>query len=204
MIRPVFGPSGAPSVINTDAGNGAFGLGLAFGSGDTFWGKSLGVANDLRHMALDLNNFTATTLRVVTGYPNMTAIGVNAANNLLAGVSVETPDNLRLFEIGDTLVHVDTEFFPTDNPNVNATGAVSFGPGRVYALDSNNGIIALALASRLNLTRNGNQLVLTWSGSSVLQSSADVTGPYEDVPNATPGYTVDLTSGTQMFYRLKD
>ena len=35
--------------------------------------------------------------------------------------------------------------FPEDNPNLNNTGAVAFGENTLYALDTNNGLIAFSI-----------------------------------------------------------
>jgi hypothetical protein len=75
------------------------------------------------------------------------AIGVNTNLNYLAGVAVETPDNLKLYDLSTngTPTLFETNAFPTDNDNANLTGSVDFDGDRVFALDSNNGIIALQI-----------------------------------------------------------
>jgi hypothetical protein len=55
----------------------------------------------------------------------------------------------------------------------------------------------------LTATRQGNQLILSWSDArAVLQSAPAVTGPYTDVPGASSPYTVPLT-GSQQYFRLR-
>lgn len=49
--------------------------------------------------------------------------------------------------------------------------------------------------------RQGSQIVLTWSNL-VLQSSDQISGPWEDVPGATSPFTVP-TTGSRKFYRLR-
>jgi len=85
------------------------------------------------------------------------------------------------------------------SPSFNYT---PFGPNRVYALDSNNGIIAMQLHSRLGVTQNGEQLRLTWSGGT-LESSATVDGTYSEVSGATSPHDVDTSSG-QQFFRVRE
>jgi len=54
----------------------------------------------------------------------------------------------------------------------------------------------------LTITRlAGNQVQLSWLAG-ILQSATSVTGPYNDLPNATTPYTTSA-SGTQTFYRLR-
>jgi hypothetical protein len=49
---------------------------------------------------------------------------------------------------------------------------------------------------------NGTNVVMTWSGSYTLQSSANAEGPYVDVAGATSPYTINVTAAPQMFFRL--
>ena len=204
-----------PTVITVPgATNGVFGLGLAFGAGDTFWAKG-DSATGLRLVSFDLAHGTGAVLRTYgsSAYlSNAIPIGVETNLNVLAAVSIENPDNLRLYNLADLNSGpylVDQELFPTDNPNANGTGAVEFGGGRVFALDSNNGILALTLGAiplpalgPITLLRNPNSVTLTWSNASTLQSATNVTGPYGDVTNATSGYTETNSSAVRKFFRL--
>jgi hypothetical protein len=85
---------------------------------------------------------------------------------------VENPDNLRLLDT--TLPQqepavLDIELFPTDNANINGTGSIAFGPDKVFALDSNNGIMALNIGNlecrpdQLSLTRTRDSVRITWT-----------------------------------------
>jgi hypothetical protein len=199
--------TGNPQVFDVPgalAGN--YGLGLAWGSGNTFWGKSAG--QTLQHVELDLGGATARVLHNITDYSAMSAIGVSAGDGLLAGLSTETPDNVRLLDISNPdqgLLYLDTEFWPTDNANANGTGAIAFGPERLYALDSNNGLVAFSVAPRLRYTISGNTLTFTWSGSYTLQSRASLTsGTWGDV-SSTSGHQVPLSTaaGAQRYFRLR-
>lgn len=132
---------------------GAFGLGLAFGLGDTFWGKATGMA--LRQVAFDLHAGTGAVARVL-GEPDVpnsvSAIGISATSNWLAGVHLATPDALRVYQLPAAdapLAFLGSLPFATDNDNSQAgTGAVDFLGDRVFALDSNNGLLALRLLPR--------------------------------------------------------
>jgi hypothetical protein len=138
------------TVIDTaDATDGNFGLGVAFGAGNTFWGKSTG--QSLRHAAFDLATGQGTTLHdfSVTNFPSpVSVVSVDPANNWLAAIAIEQPDNLQLYDISDLTkdpVLVEQRLFPTGNPNINGTGALDFSGNRLYALDSNNGILAFTV-----------------------------------------------------------
>jgi hypothetical protein len=208
-----------PTVITVPgAPNGAFGLGVAFGSGNTFWGKG-DQGTGLRLVQFDLANGTGVVLRTYgsANYPaNAIPIGVEPNLNVLAAISVENPDNLRLYDISNLASGprlVDQELFASDNENINATGAIDFGDGKVFALDSNNGIIALTLGAippppqppgYINIARNGGSVTLTWTNIFILQSATNVTGPYLDVNGAASGYSENTGSATQKFFRLRN
>jgi len=52
---------------------------------------------------------------------------------------------------------------------------------------------------RLSFTRDGNNLILSWTGSYTLMSATNVAGPYVDVSGATSPYTNSTASGTKFF-----
>lgn len=67
-------------------------------------------------------------------------------------------------------------------------------------------LIPVGAEPNLNMARNDDQLVLTWTTpqdtSIRLQSTADLGGQWSDVTGATSGHTVDTTSGNIQFFRL--
>ena len=204
----------ATSITVPDA-NGNFGLGIAFGEGDTFWGKG-DLGNALRHVQFDLLTGMGTVLRTYTTaqFPaTVQPIGVEVSRSLLGGVSIENPDNLRLYSIADLgspPVLVDQELFPSDAPNINNTGAIDFGDGIIYALDSNNGLMALLLGDistppgRITIVRDGDDVTLTWDGNFTLQSSTDIPGNFNDVTNGVNSYTESVTSASERYFRLRN
>lgn len=146
------GTTFTPNRINVSGvPGGAFGLGVAFGTGNTFWGKAVG--QPLRQVAFNLANQSGAVLQTF-GSPGMAnsigAIGFGTNLSVVAGVAVETPDNLKLYDVltNGTVTLAETNAFPTDNENSNLTGAVDFHNDRVFALDSNNGILALRVLPR--------------------------------------------------------
>jgi len=185
----------SPTLIDTpDALPGNFGLGVDFGEGNTFYGKATGTGVQLLHVQFDLSTGTGTILQIFTNVPGfVSSIAVNTASNLIAGISLETPDNVRLYDISDTnndALLIDQDFFPTDNSNINGTGSIDFGGDRLYALDTNNGILAL----RLNSASTPPPAAATFSNPSVTGNtfSFTITG----TPNAKYKiqYTTNFTS----------
>ena len=83
-------------------------------------------------------------------------------------------------------------------------GTDGFGYSKVFALDSNNGIIALTLGGKLTYTVSGTLLTLHWNGPHILQATPDLSLPFMEVLGAMNGYTVDMADPGQLFYRLKD
>ena len=127
---------------------GMFGLGIAFGAGNTFWGKAS--SKPLRQVSFNLGAGTGLVVQSFTNpiVANVIApIGVSTNLNVFAGIAIETPDNLKLYDLpssgAPTLI--GTNPFASDNANANATGAVDFAGDRVFALDSNNGLLAVQI-----------------------------------------------------------
>ncbi|HEY9171868.1 MAG TPA: immunoglobulin domain-containing protein [Verrucomicrobiae bacterium] len=132
-----------------DAPTGAFGLGLAFGSDNTFWGKA--TSHNLRQVRFDLVSGTGAVLRshATPDFPGSVApIGVSPTPNLLGGINVGTTGNhFRLYDLtptNGTPVFLASTNFASDNDNTGSgTGSVDFCGDRVYALGANNGLLAL-------------------------------------------------------------
>jgi len=98
---------------------------------------------------------------------------------------------------------IDQDFFKTSNVNGNGTGEVAFdlAGGRLFALDTNNGLLALKVVARLFANRSGSNVVLRWTGPSALQGAALVTGPFATLNGAASAATVGATNAAQ-FFRL--
>jgi hypothetical protein len=130
--------------------------GVAFGAGDTFFTKNAG-GTKLYYGAFDLATssavLTATgTLGGGAGASGFSAIDTYIQNNLLAALNINAaanpqigPQNVVLYDITypSLPIVLDREpFIDPGNQNLNATGAVDFGGGKLYALDTNNGLRA--------------------------------------------------------------
>jgi hypothetical protein len=161
---------------------GGFGLGVAFGPGNSVFGTASG--SPIVHVAFDPAAGSATLARTYVAAQIPTAVAhlaIDTTRSLLAGTALETPDNLLLYSIADidNPVLLDQELFPIDNPNVNGTGAIAFGGNRVFALDSNHGLFAYTI----NLTPSVRTTV-----------AARIEGANVVVTVADPG-TYDIESG---------
>lgn len=206
LLQPDFGLQ-TPAVIAEMVGAPAnsFRLGLA-AAGSDIWGKVNG--QPLRQGQVDFSLGTGSILNSFSGLNSMAPIGVNPEGTLLAGVFIDNPDHLRLFDISTpgTITALDTELFPSDNANGNATGSVAFGNNKVYALDSNNGLIAMnldvtCLPDRLTIERSGTDVILRWNRASFsLQGTDTLGGTWTPVVGASP-VTVNAATGLQ-FFRL--
>jgi hypothetical protein len=209
----------ATPITVSGAGANAFGLGLAFGAGNTVWAKGDGTT-PLRLVQFDIAAGTGSVLRsyssaqyVSTAVP----LAVNPNLNLLASISIENPDNLRLyttFNLANPPVLIDQELFPSDNDNVNVTGALDFGniggTDYLFAIDSNNGILAMTLGTiaqppgAITITRTGTDVFLNWSGTFTLQSATNVTGPYLDVGPPGTSHTESTVGVPEKYFRLRN
>jgi hypothetical protein len=149
------GTNFTPTVLSIDAPENNFGHGggIAFGAGNTFWGKNRNMA--LRHMAFDLNAGTATTLQVydtdvLSSASGWGPLAVDVANNLLATVNfVAGQDEVRLYDISNLArapVLLDVKLNPVTTRDT-TVGFVDFGGGNLYVHDMNNGILAFSVDS---------------------------------------------------------
>jgi len=144
-----------PNRIATDITAGDFGLSVAFGETDTVWGTASG--RPVRNVGYDLVNHIAGThgnFGNAVIPTTVTAIAIDPVNQLLGAIQLNpspTRDGLLLYQAwSDSAIGAnDTdEQFPADNANANGTGAVDFDSAghRVFALDSNNGLVAYSIA----------------------------------------------------------
>lgn len=137
--NPIAVSGGAPQM---------FGTGIAFGVNNTFWGKINSAS--LRQISFNLGTGTGSVMQTF-GSPTVTAsiapLGVSTNLNLLGGISIASPGNFQLYDlplVGAPSL-IETNAFPTDHPNGNGVGSVDFGGDRVFALNCQNGIIALQI-----------------------------------------------------------
>ena len=135
------------AVSNVPPGFAAYGI--AFGAGNTFWAKTAG--GDLYEIAFDTNLLTGTVLydykqpsQIAGG---LICAGVDPVNNIFASITEsDTPHDLQLFQLtgtSDAPVLFQQSFFASANPNGNGNAVVCVKYPRIYALDVDNGIVAV-------------------------------------------------------------
>jgi hypothetical protein len=186
-----------------DVNPGSFGLSVALAEENSFWGKANGTTNYLVKVAYDPATGAGTPVRFITNSV-LSVVGYNLSNQWIGGISLETPDNVRLYDVATTpATALDTEISPTDNANANGTGSVKFGLDRMFVLESNNGIAAFKLAPLLRKSRAGNILTLAWQGNHTLQASGSVSSGYTNVTTIS-GYQIDVSNTGTTFFRLAE
>jgi hypothetical protein len=150
-------------VLRTDVTVPAFRDGVAFGTGDTFWAKSVGTP--LLLMGFDLSTNGAFTLKsydssALANSATLGPISVDLSRNLLAAIdvfdatrppSVAGPEHVRLYDITNPNVApsiLDIEDYAPNNANATAPpGYVDFGNGKLYSHVVNNGLMAFTVDS---------------------------------------------------------
>ena len=139
-----------PTLISvTNVAMGFAAQGIAFGVGNTLWAKSnLG---DLWQIAFDPATavgwvvFRYTQPSQIPTY--MVGVGADPGRNILAGIVLsDSPHTLQLFQLtgtADAPVLFNQSFFASANANGNANVAIAMSYPRLYALDVNNGLLAV-------------------------------------------------------------
>ncbi len=233
LFTTVDGLTFTPTVIYvTNAPNGFSSGGVAFGPGaNTFWAKG-DTGYNLRLATFDLANpgaGSATSVYTAGSQVPSTLVGLgfDAARNILAGVNLDnTPDDLQLFltsgnSNAPSLIH--QAFFASNNANINRNAVVDIKFPWVFALDDNNGIVALnygngtPTAPAVTLTavsRVSGGLSLTWNNvfsghgyqvqySTALNPSVWVNLGSPVTPVGETGTYTDTAPGdTARFYRV--
>jgi hypothetical protein len=161
LFRTTDGINFTPLIIQIPelySGSGIAMQSIDWGEGDTFYTKadtaSLAGQRSLQHFSLDVNSATATLL---DPHLNLAArlgapFAFDPSRNLLAIIKTHVvggfpTHQLRLFK--KTALGLDQQDLPypyrsfaTTNLNGNGVGDVTFGGGKVFALNANNGIMA--------------------------------------------------------------
>jgi hypothetical protein len=184
----------------------AFGLGVAFGEGNTVWGKAVGVG--LTYASFDLSNGGSALIHYFepASFPsNVGPIGVDAGTGTLIGIGRENSDNVRTYDLPvpfpttspTSLTLLDQDFYFTDNDNLNGTGAVAIKGNKVFALDSYNGIAAYTLTKSLPVQAEIKTVtydVATAQITFILHGEVNATYRIEHSPDLTTGtWTSDGT-----------
>lgn len=150
------GTTFTPHVIQvTNVPAGFAGQGIAFGSNNTFWAKSVGY--NLRQIAYDTGagagGPVATFVAGTDILSGLCGIDVDVPNGILSGIALsETPNNLRLYLLsGNTNppALLEQAFFGSKNANSQNNAVSVLKAGKGFGLDVNNGLVALSYGSQL-------------------------------------------------------
>ncbi len=223
LLTTTDGLNFTPNVINlTDAPSGHCGLNVTFGRGDTIWGTTH--TNLLRLLSFNLGAGTASTLRLYNDNEVPTAvnpIGFSSSLNILAGIHVNSPNHLRVYDLSSpsyTPMLIGTNRFLTDNNNTHTgTGAVRFGDDVIYALNANNGLMAVRILMpneplRFHEMSIGPQLILRGKGKTgnyVVEATSSPFTNWTPVTNLAIGvngnfdFSEIMTNAPYRFFRLR-
>lgn len=206
------------NVFTNVVGGTTGGRTVVWGQTNTFWEHHRN--GGLQLVSYDLPNITSTLITNYNNFPSsMGVCGFNFGLNLICGINFKggtnTPDTLDLYDITDPTgpIYVASYNFPTNSqPNANVVGRVMWVAGdRVYAMDGNNGFIAMTVVPKLNISHAGGSTVLSWNTNYtdyVLQAGTNVlNSTWTNVAPATiVGQNYQVTqpvTGSRLFYRLK-
>lgn len=174
--------------------SGGVGYGIAFGSNNTFYGKGASASGEpLYRMTYDTSLGTATPLKTNTPGQFPGTVGpmmILPSSNWLACIEMTpgtAPDILRLYDISNPAippVFLDRATIANwTNANSVYAGAVAFGFGtNLYALDSDNGIVAFSIESGTNnygpyVFGQPQSLTVQLTSNSVFSVGVDGTAP---------------------------
>ena len=136
---------------------GGIGAAVAFGHGNTFYGKGASAAgNALNLLGYDLGTGLATNIQTygISQFPGRVgALAVQLASNRLAAIDMTaggSPDIVRLYDISTPAnppAFLDRKtVLNWTNSNAIFAGAVALSETNVYGLNSDNGLAAFSLA----------------------------------------------------------
>jgi hypothetical protein len=163
MFTTADGMNFTTNVLTCDGAGSSFDDGLAFGVGNTFWGKQVSQStySILGCFAFNLAAHTATLFKsfpaaVFPDNDNLGPIAVNTNLNLLAALEENGgnisggPDRVRLYDISNfsnqppALLDVKT-FTPDNNNTIAPMGYMNFVGTNLYVQNINNGMLAFGL-----------------------------------------------------------
>jgi hypothetical protein len=217
------------AVTNSDVSPGFASLGIAFGAGNTFWAKG-GHNYNLRQVAFDLTTGIGTVLQSYlagTQTPNdLTGIGVDVTNNILAGVCFnDSPNDFQLYQLsGNTNPPslFNQAFFGSDNDNSQENAVTVLKGGLGFGLNVNNGLVALSYGVPTSspavlltgVTYLPGSVKISWSNTisghgyqvqyknSLLDPAWISIGAPVTAGGATASYTDTTATGGTRFYRV--
>ncbi|PWU11692.1 MAG: hypothetical protein C5B50_22870 [Verrucomicrobia bacterium] len=209
----------------------AIGRSIQFGPTNTWFVKkrtSSGTAPPVPAKPLQFVGYTTgpnTTTSLLSDsdyYGQVGGLTVDLSRNLAAGILFVTnttiPDRLQVYDISNLAspLQIAQYNFPVNHlKNNNMIGQVIFGQTMIYAVDGNNGVIAVPVSppppTVLNIARSGSSAVLSWNNlnPAFFPQSSPTARPFSwtvlNQPISVSGNTnivTDALTGTNKFYRL--
>lgn len=197
---------------------------ISFGASNTFFVKTESNVNTNYPLQQFSYDAVAGTAALLKNYTNASLVGgslmFDPSRNLMAVIRTVS-HHLRLFKLTESgfFLQETNKPFPSANANGNFTGAIVITTNRLFALESNNGLLAFQITrSELlpftaSLAINSPTVTLTWNGyfDFVFQAQyknslsdpawinlSDPIGGVNDIMSTTD----TLTNGTR-FYRVR-
>ena len=157
---------------------------------DLSHGRQHGAEMAVRQLGLTWTNAYTLTSGFTEQARYLTADFSGAAPVLYVTTAEGSAGGNRLVTIVDTNSSAAAITLATSGPNQLFKG-IRFGP------------IPSVARPTLSFTREGSDLILSWSGAFTLVSSTNVLGPYLDVTPATSPYTNSTVSPAALFFGLR-
>jgi len=226
-----FGPFWSHAIFQTKP-RPSLGRSIQFGQGDSIWQKARtvqyaggGPLQDWSY-SLDPGGFPTFDTTLVTNldvFPStLGPVAIDFTRRLLAGIDFApvagVPDAVALYDLSDLAnpVLIARHNFPVNHQaNNNSYGRVVISGDRIYALNANNGVLALEIAAikpSLTIVPSGGNVIISWTTNAAgytLQSTPAVVPPitWTDIGmGAIVGDSYVVTNGTStspLFFRLK-
>jgi hypothetical protein len=222
LLTTTNGTNFSASLITTDANANQIGGCLAFGIANSFWGATNGLPparfdfDPVSLVATTAQSFAATAVSPGTG-----AFSADPPNSLIALVTlVDGADQLNVYDIVAEVTSptlLASWPVPGYNDNNFGLGEVCFGGDRLYALDTNNGLLAFRLIFpggpvTLSARLLGSNVRLSWPAAArgflIERRNSAGSGSWQPVPdlvnlNGTEHVATPTATGDSQFYRLR-
>lgn len=150
LLTTVDGTNFTASLIGmTNVSGGFAGYGISFGAGNTIWGKvNLGALTEVSFDPVGLTGGGLLSYASPSQIPTyLVGAAEDPVNNLFAGVDLgDIAHDLKFYQLtgtADAPVLFHQAFFASANANGNANAVVVMKYPRCYALDVNNGLVAV-------------------------------------------------------------
>ncbi len=212
-------------VTVTGAADRAFSLSIAFGPDNTVWGKSNTGGVTAASLTVDTNTDPpSVSATLLANYGDSViptlggALAVDGVNGFLAHIHTGNSDNVRLYQLPlpfpapppAGFTWLDQEFYSTDNANDNHTGQLVFGSGRLFALNTNNGLACYTIAGLeppgtppviTDVTQTGGSVVFKLRGTPGKTYLIEKSSQLTPEPSWTPDGTVTQNAAEETVTR---